>query len=475
MKQLTEHYIGGARRSIRHGETIRVHDAATEAPLADVRLGDAGDVNDAVQAAAQALPAWQGLDVRERATCLLALADALEAAAAQLAHDISREVGMPLKLSRRIQVDAPIAAWRATAALAETFRFVRDVGHSRVVMAPVGLVAAITPWNYPLHQITGKLAPALLAGCTVVLKPSELAPAATQALIHACEAARLPAGVVNIVSGGAAVGEALVRHPAVQMVSFTGSTPVGRKVATLAAADMKRLSLELGGKSASVVLPGADLARAVKSAVGSCFLNSGQTCSATTRLIVPRADYPRCRQLLADAAAAMRVGDPAEADTRVGPLLSATQRQRVLEHIALAEQAGFDRIAGGADVPLPAKGYFVAPTIYGNVAPDSRLANEEVFGPVLAVLCYDTIDEAVALANGTPYGLAAAVWAAGDAEGIEVAHRLRAGQVDVNGAGFNPAAPFGGFGMSGMGREGGVYGLEEFLEPKSIQLPTARQ
>ncbi|MCO4860872.1 aldehyde dehydrogenase family protein [Cupriavidus sp. WGlv3] len=472
MKQLNEHYIGGARRTVRHKETILVRDSATEAPLAQVHLGDASDVADAVLAAQQALAGWQHIGAAGRASYLLGIAAALEDCATDLANEISREVGMPLKLSQRIQVDMPIAAWRATAALAETFRFVSDVGNSRVTMVPVGVVAAITPWNYPLHQITAKLAPALLAGCTVVLKPSELAPSATVRLMAACEAAGVPPGVVNIVSGGAAVGEALVSHPEVRMVSFTGSTAVGRKVAAAAAGDMKRLSMELGGKSAAVVLPGADLGQAVKATVSSCFLNSGQTCSATTRLIVARETYAQCRQLLADAAAAMTPGDPAEPGTRIGPLLSAQQRERVLTHIAEAERAGFDRIAGGSEAPVPTSGYFVAPTIFGNVAPDSRLANEEVFGPVLAVLSYDTVDEAIALANGTAYGLAATVWGP-DATALDVANALRAGQVDVNGARFNPAAPFGGFGMSGVGREGGIYGLEEFLEPKSIQLPAS--
>lgn len=471
MKKFSQNYIDGARRSIQGSGSIRIYDSATEAPLAEVFLGTEGDVDTAVAAGARALPGWRALGAAGRAPYLLALAEALESGAAELAHDISREVGMPLKLSRRIQVDAPVAAWRAAAALAETFPFVQTKGNSRVTLVPVGVVAAITPWNYPLHQITAKLAPALLAGCTVVLKPSELAPAVTERLIAACEQAKLPQGVLNIVQGGAAVGEALVSHRGVQMVSFTGSTLIGRKVAAQAAGDMKRVSMELGGKSAAVVLPGADLGKAVKATVSSCFLNSGQTCSATTRLIVAREDYPCCRELLADAAAAMTLGDPANGETRVGPLLSAQQRQRVRAYIAEAEKAGFDRIAGGSDAPVPASGYFVAPTIYGNVAPDSQLAQEEVFGPVLAVLCYDSVDEAIALANGTRYGLAATVWAADDSTGETIANALRAGQVDVNGARFNAAAPFGGFGLSGVGREGGAYGLEEFLEPQSVQLP----
>lgn len=471
MIQWNEHYINGARCAVRTGRTMRVHDAATEAPLGDVHLGNAGDIEQAVEAARLALPGWQRIGLDARAALLRAVADALESMGQDLARDISREVGMPLKLSQRIQVDAPIAAWRGTAKLADTFSFARDEGNSRITLVPVGVVAAITPWNYPLHQITGKVAPALLAGCTVVLKPSELAPAASACLMAACERAGLPPGVLNIVLGDAEVGHALVTHANVHMVSFTGSTDVGRKVAALAAGDMKRVSMELGGKSAAVVLPGADLARAVKATVASCFLNSGQTCSATTRLIVSREDYPKCRELLAEAVAGMAMGDPADASTRIGPLLSALQRERVLAHIADAEQAGFDRIAGGPDAPVPERGYFVAPTIYGNVAPDSRLANEEIFGPVLAVLCYETVEDAIALANGTRYGLAASVWAADESGGEVVANALRAGQVDVNGARFNAAAPFGGFGMSGVGREGGVYGLEEFLEPRAVQFP----
>lgn len=471
MIEWNQHFIDGQRCAVSDGRTVRIHDAATEAPLGDVHLGNARDVDQAVKAAARALTAWQRLGVHARAAVLRAVADALELTGQALAQQISREVGMPLKLAQRIQVDAPVAAWRATAALAGTFAFEREVGHSRVTMVPVGVVAAITPWNYPLHQITGKLAPALLAGCTVVLKPSELAPAAAAHLMSACEQAGMPPGVLNIVWGDGEVGEALVTHPGVQMVSFTGSTQVGRKVAALAAGDMKRVSMELGGKSPAIVLPGADLARAVKATVASCFLNAGQTCSATTRLIVPRTDYPQCRALLADAVAGMVLGDPADGATRVGPLLSALQRERVLAHIAEAERAGFERIAGGPDAAVPERGYFVAPTVYGNVSPDSRLANEEIFGPVLAVLCYDTVDEAIALANGTRYGLAATVWASDDASAEVVANQLRAGQVDINGARFNAAAPFGGFGMSGVGREGGVCGLEEFLEPRAVQFP----
>jgi aldehyde dehydrogenase (NAD+)/betaine-aldehyde dehydrogenase len=470
MRRYDKHYIDGAYVPIAGQRTLVIRDAVTEAPGAEVVLGSPEDAQAAVRAARHALPAWRALGAGARAACLHRIADALERNGGELAREIAREVGMPLKLSQRIQVDAPVAAWRATAALADDFGFERRIRNSLVVLEPVGVVAAITPWNYPLHQITAKLAPALLAGCTVVLKPSELAPATMRHLAQALERAELPRGVVNILIGGADVGEALVAHGGVDMLSFTGSTAVGRRIAALGAGDMKRLSMELGGKSAALVLPGADLGRAIKATLSSCFLNSGQTCSATTRLIVPRADYARCRELVRAAVAAMPMGDPLDADTRIGPLLSATQRERVRSYIAEAEQAGFELLAGGSHAPSPAAGYFVPPTVFGNVPADSRLAMEEVFGPVLAVLCHDSIEHGIALANATPYGLAAAVWAPTEEQGLAVARELRAGQIDVNGASFNPLAPFGGFGLSGVGREGGRFGLEEFLEPKSIQL-----
>lgn len=465
------HFIDGRRVPATGSGSATVHDSSRGVPIARVALGDARDVDAAVAAARRAWQAWKGLAPGQRAAYLEKIADALAKAGAELAREISREVGMPLKLAQRIQVDAPIANWRATAQLAAQFAFERTIGNSRVVMEPVGVLAAITPWNYPLHQITLKLAPALLAGCTVVLKPSEIAPAATARLIDALVEAALPPGVVNVVFGGAEAGTALVEHPEIDMVSFTGSTAVGRRVAAAAAGRMKRIALELGGKSAALVTEGADLAKAVKATVASCFLNSGQTCSAITRLVVPRSKYEECNALLAETVAAMKVGDPADKDTRVGPLISQKQKERVLGFIREAEAAGFDLIAGGSRADVPADGFFVAPTVFGNVPAASRLAREEVFGPVLAVQCYDSLEEGVALANGTAYGLAGAVWAGTAGEGEAIARRIRAGQVDVNGARFNAAAPFGGFGHSGMGREGGVFGLEEFVEPKSIQLP----
>jgi acyl-CoA reductase-like NAD-dependent aldehyde dehydrogenase len=387
-----------------------------------------------------------------------------------IAHGITREVGMPAKLSARIQAGAPIAAWDHYAELALEVEWEQRIGHSLVQQLPVGVVACITPWNYPLHQVTNKVAPALLAGCTVLLKPSELAPSSAFLLAEAVAQAGLPLGVFNLVHGnGPDVGEALVKHPEVDMVSFTGSTRAGQRIAAVAGQDIKRLALELGGKSPAVVLPGADLATAVKATLGGCFLNSGQTCSATTRLLVPRDQAPQAAHLAAELAQSWRMGDPADPATRLGPLVSQAQREKVrgMVHAAIVEGAQLVT----RDSALPSHGFFFPPTVLDQVTPQMAIAREEVFGPVLALIAYDSVDEAVAIANGTDYGLAATVWAATPAAALPVAKRLRAGQVDINGAPFNPQAPFGGFKRSGVGRENGRFGIEEFLEPRSLQLP----
>lgn len=450
-----------------------IHDSWTEQVVATVRHSSPIQAEQAVQGAVRAQAEWAAWSVADRADCLDRIADGLAARAEVLAAHVTQETGMPLKLSAAIQVHAPIEAWRGFARAARELAWVSSIGHSRVHQVPVGVVACITPWNYPLHQMTAKVAPALAAGCAVVLKPSELAPASAQVLAEAIAEAGLPAGVFNLVFGDGSVGDALVRHPRVNMVSFTGSTAVGARVAAVAAADMKRLALELGGKSAAVVLPGADLAQAVKRTVSACMLNSGQTCNALTRLLVPRADLPQAREFLAAAAATFQMGDPMAHETRLGPVVSAAHAARIRQMIERALSMGALRVAGGDEARLPAQGFFVPATVL-EVEPMSEIAQEEVFGPVLCVMGYDTVDEAVALANGTRYGLAAAVWGANEGDALSVALRLRAGQVDINGAAFNIAAPFGGFGHSGVGRENGPLGLAEFLEPVSIQMPAPR-
>lgn len=470
MKQ-QDTYINGLWMPATGSFETPVVDSYTEETFASYRTSSTADVDAAVRSARRAFDAWSQTPLPDRMAAVRRVAAALREQADALSRVISREVGMPAKLASRIQVGAPIAAWDMYADLAAELHWEERIGHSLVQQVPVGVVACITPWNYPLHQITGKVAPALLAGCTVVLKPSEMAPSSAFILAKAVAQAGLPPGVFNLVHGtGAEVGEALVRHPEVDMISFTGSTRAGRRIAALAADDVKRVALELGGKSAALVLPGADLAAAVKTTLGSCFLNSGQTCSATTRLLVPREATEEVATLVRELAAAYRMGDPSDAGTRLGPLISREQQHKVMALIDSAVKAGARHLTG-ADGPVPATGFFVPPTVLDGVTPAMAIASEEVFGPVLVVMTYEGIEEGIALANGTDYGLAASVWGATPSAALAVARRLRAGQVDVNGAPFNPAAPFGGFRKSGIGRENGRYGIEEFLEPVAIQLP----
>jgi acyl-CoA reductase-like NAD-dependent aldehyde dehydrogenase len=470
MKTQQQLFIGGAWRPAGGSDDLPVTDSFTEEVFASYRSASDQDVDAAVQAARAAFAGWSATPLAQRIAAVRRVAAALRERSDAIARVISREVGMPAKLAARIQAGAPIAAWDMYADLAAQVEWERRIGHSLVQQVAVGVAACITPWNYPLHQLTGKVAPALLAGCTVVLKPSELAPSSAFLLAEAVEEARLPAGVFNLVHGrGPDVGEALVTHPDVDMVSFTGSTRAGRRIAALAAQEVKRVALELGGKSAALVLPGADLSAAVKATLGSCFLNSGQTCSATTRLLVPRELAGQAAHLAAELAPAWAMGDPADPATRLGPLISHAQREKVRGMVEAALAAGAERVT--RDGKLPVHGFFFPPTVLHKVTPQMAIAREEVFGPVLVVIPYDSEEEAVAIANGTDYGLAATVWGATPAAALPVARRLRAGQVDINGAPFNPQAPFGGFKRSGLGRENGRFGIEEFLEPVSLQLP----
>jgi acyl-CoA reductase-like NAD-dependent aldehyde dehydrogenase len=465
-----ETYIDGVWTPATGMTETPVIDSYTEEVFASYRTSSASDVDAAVRSARRAFAAWSATRLDERIGFVRKIATALRERSDELTRVISREVGMPMKLASRIQVGAPIAAWELYARLAAELEWESRVGHSLVQQVPVGVVACITPWNYPLHQITGKVAPALLAGCTVVLKPSEMAPSSAFVLAKAIEQSGLPPGVFNLVHGtGPNVGEALVKHPDVDMISFTGSTRAGRRIAALAGEDVKRISLELGGKSAALVLAGADLGAAVKATLAGCFLNSGQTCSATTRLLVPRDSYDAVAALVCDGVASYRMGDPADAATRLGPLISRAQQQKVRTMVEHALQQGATRLSPDPAVPL--KGFFVAPTVLGDVTPLMAIAQDEVFGPVLVVIAYDSVDEGVAICNGTDYGLAGSVWGPTPQAALEVARRLRTGQIDINGAPFNPAAPFGGFKKSGLGRENGRYGIEEFIEPVSIQLP----
>jgi betaine-aldehyde dehydrogenase len=360
---------------------------------------------------------------------------------------------------------------KATLAAAKDYPWeTRSGDNADLICEAIGVCVLITPWNWPLNQIVSKLAPALLAGCTVVLKPSEIAPVNAMILTQIIHEAGLPPGVFNLVNGaGPVVGEVLASHPEVDMVSFTGSTRAGKRVAALAAESVKRVTLELGGKSASVVLADADMAAAVKGTLTACFLNSGQTCSAHTRMLVPEARYEEIKALLQTGIAKYTLGTSLDENTRLGPLITATQRERVIGFIQQGLNEGAELIAGGPDKPAFDKGYFVHPTAL-RVKPDDTLAREEIFGPVLVVLTYKDEAQAVHIANDTIYGLGGGVWSGSDEHAIAFARLMRTGQVDINGAPFNGNAPFGGYKQSGNGRENGKYGFEEFLEHKAIQL-----
>ena len=470
IKHYLAHYIDGQWVEATSLETLPVHDSSTEEVMATVASGTVEEAGAAVLAARAAFDGWAALPVETRAAFLDKIAAGIKARSDDLATAIAREVGMPLKMARAIQVGGPVWHWGNFAKVARSFEWEKKVGNSLVVREPIGVVGCITPWNFPLSQITLKIAPAMVAGCTVVLKPSEIAPVNAMILAEIIHEAGLPPGVFNLINGlGPVVGELLATHPDVDMLSFTGSTRAGKRVSELASQSVKRIALELGGKSASIILDSANFEAAVKGTVAACMLNSGQTCSAHTRMLVPAARYPEVKALAQAAIAKFSVGPSLDEASRLGPLVSATQRDRVLDFIKTGIAEGADVIAGGAELPAFDKGYFVQPTILG-IKPTDTLAQDEIFGPVLVVIPYRDEEDAVHIANNTIYGLGGAVWAATDQEAMTVARRMRTGQVDLNGGLFNANAPFGGYKQSGNGRENGIYGFEEFLEFKSIQL-----
>jgi acyl-CoA reductase-like NAD-dependent aldehyde dehydrogenase len=464
-------YIDGVWRGGPAERRIAVINPTTEQGFAAVVASSVGDVDAAVRAAGRAFAEWSRTSHEERSAVLRATADQLEKNREAIAETIAKDVGTPIKIASRVQAQLPITVLRSYADLLDEGQPDEQVGNTLVLREPVGVVAAITPWNYPLHQIVAKLAPALAAGATVILKPSEVAPLAAHALIDAIEAAGCPAGVVNLVHGrGPEAGRWLVEHPRVDMVSFTGSLAAGSVVGSTAAAAIKRVTLELGGKSANIVLPDADLETAVRAGVGNAFLNGGQTCSAWTRLLVPAARHDEACELAAAVAETFVPGDPLEAGTKLGPMVSAAQRQRVRDLIDIGLREGARLITGGTAPPEGLdRGYFVRPTVLGAVEPDATVAQEEIFGPVLSVLTYADEDEAVAIANNSKYGLHGAVWSADPERALNVARRLRTGAVDINGAAYNPMAPFGGYKSSGFGRELGRFGLEDYQEIKAVQ------
>lgn len=470
-------FIDGAWRAPEGRGVISVYNPATGDQIGSVTEGVVEDVDAAVAAARTAFESWAATSREERRSYLQKIRGHLAARQEEIGRIIALDVGTPLRTAMKIQAALPLTDLDVyIEALGEPAEDER-IGNTLVTREPAGVVAAITPWNYPLHQVTCKIAPALAAGCTVVLKPSEIAPMSILALIEAVDAAKLPPGVFNVVMGrGSEVGEALVRHPDVDVVSFTGSVATGTRVAALAAESVKRVTLELGGKSANVVLDDADLARAVKVGVANAFLNCGQTCTAWTRLLVPRDRHDEAVDLARTAAEAFTVGDPLDSTTKLGPLITAQQKERVLNFIRQGIDSGATLVTGGLDAPtlpdgtIADRGNYVAATVFANVDPESVIAQEEIFGPVLSMIPYDDEAHALDIVNGTRYGLHGCVWSGDEDRALAFARRVRTGQIDVNGGAYNPRAPFGGYKQSGIGREMGIEALNEFSEIKSIQL-----
>ncbi|HEY4276774.1 MAG TPA: aldehyde dehydrogenase family protein [Conexibacter sp.] len=466
------HFIDGVWTTSRGPGLIEVVNPATEQVVGHVPAGGAADVDAAVAAARAALPAWRALPAGERAAALRRIAAGVRARQDEIVDSIVVELGTPRSQAVAMQAGIVAHTFEDTADALERRPEVERIGNSEVRWEPVGVVGAITPWNFTLYQLALKVAPALGVGCTVVAKPSEVVGLTPYLLGEIVADARLPNGVLNLVWGdGPVVGEAIASHPGIDAVSFTGSNRAGRRVAELASATVKPVSLELGGKSPSVVLDDADLAAAVPAGVANCFANNGQVCAALTRMIVPRDRLAEVERLAAEAAAAYVPGDPNAEGARLGPVVSAVQRDRVLGYLRAGVEQGARVLVGGPDgQDVPETGYYVAPTVFSDVDPQARIAQEEIFGPVLAIIPVDSEEEAVAVANGTPFGLNAAVWSADAERAARVASRVDASTVYINGASFNPSAPFGGTKQSGYGRERGAHGLDEFVRTKAYQV-----
>ena len=450
---------------------IEVVNPTTEEEIGSVPIGDVTDVNKAIKAARLAFPSWSESSIEERQGYLNALSAAIGERGEEIAELITSEVGTPINYSRMAMVGTPRVVSRSYAKILDSFEWEEEMRNSLIVKEPIGVVGMITPWNFPLHQIIGKVAPALAAGCTMVLKPSKEAPLNAFLLADIMDEIGLPKGVFNLVSGhGREIGETLSSHPEVDMVSFTGSTSAGVSVSRAAAPTIKRVTLELGGKSANVIMDDADIQKAAKMAVYACFNNSGQECSSLSRLIVPTSARDEVVEVISSTLDRYTVGDPMDEGVKCGPMVSARQQESVSGYIASGIAEGATLVSGGEGMPEGlSTGFFVKPTVFADVTPEMTVFREEIFGPVLTISTYETEEEAISMANDSEYGLSGGVWAEDEDRALRGARALRTGQVSINGGAFNISAPFGGYKLSGNGRELGSHGLEEFLEVKAIQ------
>jgi len=450
--------------------TLDVINPATEKAFATISLGNADDVDSAAKAAKSAFDSWSNSSIEERKEIISNIIGGLKSRSDEMATAISSEMGAPMGLSKTAQVGSGLGHFMNVLSILENFEFEEIRGTTKIVKEPAGVCGFITPWNWPLNQIACKVAPAIAAGCTMVLKPSEIAPISAYILTEIIAESGLPAGVFNLVNGdGLTVGAAISGHPDIDLVSFTGSTRAGREVAKAAADGIKRVTQELGGKSANIILDDVpDFARAVSGGVAGCFGNSGQSCNAPTRMLVPQSRMEEAINAAKAAAAKSVVGDPSAESTRMGPVVSEIQFNKIQTLIQKGIDEGADLIAGGPTRPEGIEeGYFVRPTIFANVSNDMTIAREEIFGPVLSIIGYQDDDDAVSIANDTDYGLSGYV--SGEPEHAQaIARKLRTGNVHINGAGPDFSAPFGGYKQSGNGREWGIEGFEEFLETKAM-------
>ncbi len=465
-------YIDGKWVMPSGSEICEVINPATEAVAGVVPVGDVADVDHAVKAARAAFASWSNTSAQERSDYIVALVNEMKNRADELGELVTAEMGMPVQFSKDIQVLGPVMGLETYIETPFQLEQPQTIGNSVVYKEAIGVCSLICPWNYPLHQLIGKIAPALAAGCTMVVKPACETPLSTFLMAQIIDSIGLPKGVFNLVSGpGTVVGEAMCVHPEVDLVSFTGSTGAGVSISQTAAKTVKRVCLELGGKSPLLITQNADLASAVTFGVNDVMINSGQTCTALTRMLVPASRYEEAVAIAKGVAESLIMGDPLNKDSFMGPMSSHRQKQAVINCIKQGIAQGATLVTGGVEVPSDLQtGYYISPTIFANVSNDMSIAQDEIFGPVLCMIPYDDEQQGIEIANDTVFGLAAHVWAGTQEQGLAIAKQIRAGQVFVNGADYNYDAPFGGYKQSGNGREWGYEGALEYVELKSIQL-----